>query len=333
MVNDFDLKIKLNPTNNILWEPMWQTSTRMLEVEQKILALRYLKRLHFIHHGGGSYLNTHYIHTRMQHTMGVYSLVAYFEPENINLRIAALLHDVGHPPFSHTTEKINGIDHHILTEEIILNSEVTEILNEYKLPGNLIMDLIEGRESSILNNKKGYLHLDHLDSWVRSGYAGGNPKVIPKDILKNLSIANGYIETNEETAQLLFDIILDEARLHCSFLNLISNAVIQHMVEELINSKVIDINDLKFMIDSELEYILLNNAKTKELAQKLWFQIDKFKITKDKNLATEAYILTEIKKLYLSMPLVNGVPFDALNKEAKNKIHNIENLKGKYYIY
>jgi HD superfamily phosphohydrolase len=183
---------------------MWKTSTKMFEVEQKILSLRCLKRLHFIHHGGSFYLNTHYIHTRLQHTIGVYSLLSYFNPEDTNLRIAALLHDVGHAPFSHTTERIDGVDHRRWTEEIITDSEVTDILNDAKIQISLILDLIEGRQSSILSNKSGYLHLDHLDSWVRSAYASGTLKLTPNEIINKLSIVNDYVQTDEHTAQILF---------------------------------------------------------------------------------------------------------------------------------
>jgi len=50
---------------------------------------------------------------RLQHTLGVFSLVAHFCPENVLLRAAALLHDVGHAPFSHALERLDGVDHHL----------------------------------------------------------------------------------------------------------------------------------------------------------------------------------------------------------------------------
>ncbi|MFE6777413.1 HD domain-containing protein [Streptomyces sp. NPDC057676] len=42
------------------------------------------------------------------------ALVAHFRPDDEALRAAALLHDVGHPPLSHTAEGLAGLDHHTI---------------------------------------------------------------------------------------------------------------------------------------------------------------------------------------------------------------------------
>ena len=90
-------------------------------------------------------------HNRFVHSLGVYfnacrllkqfrkKLGKDFNEERAKVAItAALLHDIGHGPFSHAFEsvaKVLGLkfaDHETVSEEIILNSRITEILNEYR---------------------------------------------------------------------------------------------------------------------------------------------------------------------------------------------------------
>lgn len=73
-----------------LWEPLWGLKTRLTEVEFSLLHSSVLRRLQFIHHSGSSYINTQHTSSRLQHTLGVFSLVANLCPDWSELRIAAL---------------------------------------------------------------------------------------------------------------------------------------------------------------------------------------------------------------------------------------------------
>lgn len=90
-------------------------------------------------------------HSRFDHTIGVgllaqsYArLVGLPEKEKKTLVLAALLHDIGHSPLSHTLEKIFnksfGINHHIATKNIIIGNSIW---------GNEIRDILTGSEISI----------------------------------------------------------------------------------------------------------------------------------------------------------------------------------------
>ncbi|CAM3390368.1 HD domain-containing protein [Nosocomiicoccus ampullae] len=79
-------------------------------------------------------------HSRFTHSLGVYEIVRkivenfsqYDEWDNddrILALSAALLHDVGHGPFSHSFEQIFNTDHEMYTKEIILgNTEINSVL-------------------------------------------------------------------------------------------------------------------------------------------------------------------------------------------------------------
>ncbi|MCC5895351.1 MAG: HD domain-containing protein [Alkalibacterium sp.] len=98
---------------------------------QRLRRIKQLGTAQFTFHGAE--------HSRFSHSLGVYELTRrivdmfernYPDDWDCNMRLvtlcAALLHDVGHGPFSHTFEKIFNTDHESLTTEIILSDE-TEV--------------------------------------------------------------------------------------------------------------------------------------------------------------------------------------------------------------
>ncbi|TWT27604.1 HD domain-containing protein [Planomicrobium sp. CPCC 101110] len=103
---------------------------------------REVQRLRRIKQLGTSYLVFHGAeHSRFNHSLGVYEIVrrivddifherpAWDESERLVVLCAALLHDLGHGPFSHSFEKVFHVDHEVFTREILLGeTEVNGIL-------------------------------------------------------------------------------------------------------------------------------------------------------------------------------------------------------------
>src|SRR5690625_4470929 len=79
-------------------------------------------------------------HSRFNHSLGVYEIVRritnkfanypeWNQDERLLCLCAALLHDLGHGPFSHSFEKVFNLDHEKITKKIILeDTEVNHIL-------------------------------------------------------------------------------------------------------------------------------------------------------------------------------------------------------------
>lgn len=103
------------------------------------------QRLRRIHQLGTTYLTFHGAeHSRFSHSLGVYEItrriISQFERNNypdwpagerlVSL-CAALLHDVGHGPFSHSLEEIFDTDHEQWTCDILLGeTEINEVLRK-----------------------------------------------------------------------------------------------------------------------------------------------------------------------------------------------------------
>lgn len=108
-----------------------------------LIKTKEFQRLRRIKQLGTLYLAFHTSeHSRFGHSLGVYEIVRRMIDESFVGReawnnkdrplalCAALLHDLGHGPFSHSFEKIFNTDHEAFTQEIITgNTEVNEVLS------------------------------------------------------------------------------------------------------------------------------------------------------------------------------------------------------------
>lgn len=105
------------------------------------------QRMRRIHQMGTSYLVYHTAeHSRFSHCLGVYEItrrmchevsdIANYinEEEKIEVMLAALLHDLGHGPFSHFFEMVTNESHESMTKRIILeDSDIHDRLEKAQI--------------------------------------------------------------------------------------------------------------------------------------------------------------------------------------------------------
>ena len=134
-------------------------------------------------------------HTRFGHCIGVMYLAGLSGKRLLDrmglgdkklqeVRLAGLLHDIGHGPFSHVFEEVllekREMNHEDVTEWIILKSEIGDLIEAEGISKKRIGDLVRGRQktkkdSIIAGIVAGQIDSDKMDYLIRdSFYCGVN---------------------------------------------------------------------------------------------------------------------------------------------------------------
>jgi HD superfamily phosphohydrolase len=123
-------------------------------------------------------------HTRFEHSLGVYHLASRaLDHLGIGgkradrIEAAAMLHDVGHGPFSHNLEALTHRrtgKYHDDVEELLAAGAVGEVLRDHDLDPDRIAAIVagEGRYAGLVS---GELDVDRMDYLVRDAYHTGVP--------------------------------------------------------------------------------------------------------------------------------------------------------------
>ncbi len=170
-------------------------------------------------------------HNRLSHSLGVYEFARRFlikikeqiKVDDIvedSVLAAAILHDVGHGPFSHNFEDISNINHEKLTIEIIKsNTEVNSILKKQNdnLPEEIIK-IIKGKHEIEWVNQiiSSEIDVDRLDYLLRdSKMTGLNYGLIDYEwIIKNIKIVDNKLVFDYKCLPSIEAMILGRYHMH-----------------------------------------------------------------------------------------------------------------------
>jgi HD superfamily phosphohydrolase len=176
----------------ILRDPVWN-NIRVDELTLALLDTDVFQRLRYVRQLGWTYLvYPGATHTRFEHALGTHHLsrrtlallceaehsTAIGEDEQAIVRSAALLHDVGHYPFSHALEEIGALHHEDVARPLITEGRIAALLTAAlgaQAP-RMVFDLIAGRSASPLQGLiSGSLDLDKIEYLKRDAFMCGVP--------------------------------------------------------------------------------------------------------------------------------------------------------------
>lgn len=167
---------------------------RITEIERELIDSHVFQRLRKIRQLAGAHLvypSAH--HTRFEHSLGTMHLTGlaaqclldkgYIEKKDQIeiLRVAALLHDIGHGPFSHLFEEVllarktYTTNHENIGERIIKETIINDILKKYGYDSNYICTISFGESPIIFYNEiiSGALSSDIMDYLPRDSFFTG----------------------------------------------------------------------------------------------------------------------------------------------------------------
>ena len=176
----------------ILRDPVWN-NIRVDDLTLELVDTEVFQRLRYVRQLGWTYLvYPGATHSRFEHALGTHHLsrrtlallceaedaTSISEQEQAIVRSAALLHDVGHYPFSHALEEIGALHHEEVARPLITGGAIASLLSSRlgdDAPAR-VFDLIRGQSKSALQGLiSGSLDLDKIEYLKRDAFMCGVP--------------------------------------------------------------------------------------------------------------------------------------------------------------
>jgi HD superfamily phosphohydrolase len=279
----------------ILRDPVWN-NIRVDGLTLSLVDTEVFQRLRYVRQLGWTYLvYPGATHSRFEHALGTHHLsrrtlallceaedaASITEKEQAIVRSAALLHDVGHYPFSHALEEIGALHHEAVARPLITEGSVASLLAS-RLGDDApvrVFDLIRGQSESALQGLiSGSLDLDKIEYLKRDAFMCGVPYgEIDVDRLTNALVlvddpdtGRPAIGVQEKALSALESLLFAKYQMyrnvywHHAVRS--ATAMYKRLVEEALQAGVVDVQSLSRYTDEGLMHRLENARRTPLLA-------------------------------------------------------------------
>jgi uncharacterized protein len=279
----------------ILRDPVWN-NIRVDELTLTLVDTEVFQRLRYVRQLGWTYLvYPGATHTRFEHALGTHHLsrrtlallceaedsTSISEIDQAIVRSAALLHDVGHYPFSHALEEIGALHHEHVARPLITDGSVASILSS-QLGSDApvrVFDLIRGRSESPLQGLiSGSLDLDKIEYLKRDAFMCGVPYgEIDVDRLTNSLVlvddpvtGRRSLGVQEKALSALESLLFAKYQMyrnvywHHAVRS--ATAMYKRLVEDAVRTEVVDVQSLARHTDEGLMHTLEGDRPTPLLA-------------------------------------------------------------------
>jgi HD superfamily phosphohydrolase len=289
--SDSPLTTRRSVRFEILRDPVWN-NIRVDELTLELVDTEVFQRLRYVRQLGWTYLvYPGATHSRFEHALGTHHLARrtlallcesdestdITEKDQAIVRSAALLHDVGHYPFSHALEEIGALHHEDVARSLVTEGTVASLLEKYidSDAPTAVFDLIRGRSRSPLQGLiSGSLDLDKIEYLKRDAFMCGVPYgEIDVDRLTNSMVLVDDPETGAATLgvrekalsaleSLLFAKYQMYRNVYWHHAVRSATAMYKRLVEDAVKDDVVDVHSLATYTDEGLMHRLESEHPT-----------------------------------------------------------------------
>ncbi|MBF0713696.1 HD domain-containing protein [Gemella sp. GH3] len=294
-------------------------------------------------------------HSRFTHSLGVYEIVRRMvneikslqsevsEYDKISVMLAALLHDIGHGPFSHAFEQVTSHSHEDYTAKIILgNTEINKVLNKVsqKLANNVV-DIIQHKHKNDLLNQivSAQLDADRMDYLLRDSYfsATSYGQFDLERILRTLRVrehsdGKKYIVTKESGIHSVEDYIMARYQMYWQvYFHPVARSYEAIFIQLFTRLKDIYKEDKKYF--QNLDFIIPFLEK-KEVTEEEYYKLDESTIFYYCNLILDKkdQVAKDLARRLLNRDLFEYEDYSEKNLEKVKNLLEKNGYPEKYYL-